>query len=209
MGRPFRRERRLMRRGLTLAELLVALAVTTIVAAGVASLLSGVGAGIAAGADVRTGMLATAASHRRLHDLLDHVGCVLVSEDDVVLAWTGDSRPGGMVEATEAVWIGFDPDRGELVQETVEMPEDWGPLEVAQEDRPLAAGDAHLEILERYRRRDLVRRIVLVDGLTDAILTPAADGSSLRLDLIFELQAGSTATTTMVRFAAETPMEWR
>ena len=198
-----------MRRGLTLVELLVALAVTTIVAAGVASLLSGVGAGVAAGADVRTGMLANAASHRRLHDLLGDLGCVLVAEDDVVLAWTGDSRPGGMVEATEAVWIGFDPVRGELAQETVEMPEDWGPLEVAQEDRPLAVGDAHLEILERYRRRDLVRRIVLVDGLAEAVMTPAANGSSLRLDLVFELQAGSTSTTTMVRFEAETPTEWR
>lgn len=198
-----------MRRGLTLAELLVALAVTTIIAAGVASLLGGVGAGIAAGADVRTGMLATAASHRRLHDLLDDVGCVLLFEDDVVLAWTGDSRPGGMVETTEAVWIGFDPDRGEIVQETVEMPEDWGPLESAQEDRPLAAGDLHLDTLDRYRRRDMVRRLVLVDGLADAIMTPIVDGSGLRLDLVFDLQAGTTSTTTMVRFGATTPTEWR
>ena len=199
-----------MRRGLTLAELLVALAVTTIIAAGVASMLGGVGAGLAAGADVRTGMLATAASHRRLHDLLDEVGCVLhVDEDEtVLLAWTGDSRSGGMVEAGEAVWMGFDPDRGELVQETILIPEDWGPLEIAQEDRPLAAGDAHLETLRRFRQRDMIRRVVLVDGISDVVMTAAEDGSSLRLDLVFDLQSGPTTTTSVVRFSGTTPTEW-
>ena len=52
------------RRGLSLLELVLALAMTTLVATGVAGMLAGLGSGIAVGRDARTAMLATAEARR-------------------------------------------------------------------------------------------------------------------------------------------------
>ncbi|MAD78381.1 MAG: hypothetical protein CMJ51_03300 [Planctomycetaceae bacterium] len=196
------------RHGLTLVELLVALAVTTIVAAGVASLLSGVTAGLAAGSDTRTAMLANAASHRRLTERLETADCVLDIDAHRTLLWNGDRRPGGAVESSEAAWITYDPDRGEIVREVVEFPEDWGAFELAMSDHRLEPRSDDLSILAGLRGRGYVQRVVLVDGLSDATFTAAPDGSTLRLDLAFDLQTGPSPATTVVRLVGTTPQEW-
>ena len=102
------------RRGFTMIELLLSLAITAVVAAGVAAMLGCLATGIALGSDARTGLLATAATHGRLVEELVDTGCVLAIKDDDAVLWKGDLTPGGLIEPSELRWITFDPERGEL-----------------------------------------------------------------------------------------------
>ena len=84
------------RRGFTMLELVLSLAITVLVAAGVAAMLGGIATGIALGSDTRTGLLATAATHGRLTEDLAGIASVLgLAEKLLGLAeklrrwWTG------------------------------------------------------------------------------------------------------------------------
>ena len=115
-----------MRRGLTLAELLVALAVTTIIAAGVASMLGG-----AVPARVRCRrprMLATAA-------IVDHDlrrGRPLHVDEDETALCGPRFQVGRYGRGEEAAWMGFRPRE---LSRTILIPEDRGP-EIARRIGP-------------------------------------------------------------------------
>ena len=154
-------------------------------------------------------MLANAASHRRVTQRLENADCVLDIDAHRTLLWNGDLRPGGAVESSEATWITYDSERGDLIREVVEFPQDWGPLELAMSDHRLGPRSNDLNVLAGLRGRGFVQRVVLVDGLSDATFTAAPDGSTLRLDLAFDLQTGPSPATTVVRMVGTTPEEWQ
>lgn len=185
------------RRGLSLLELVLALAMTTLVATGVAGMLAGLGSGIAVGRDARTAMLATAASQRRITtELADHAA-ILESNPTRAVLWVGDERPGGTVEASELTWVSLEAS-DELVLERVVFPDDWSTLERAMADRRLAPGDDPWTTLGSMRTRGVIERTVLADALTDARLTEIAEGRGLRIDLGFDLPTGPGEATISV-----------
>lgn len=196
------------RRGLTLVELLVALAVTALVAAGVASLLAGLGTGLAVGADTRTGMLASVSTHRRLVECLTPGVVVLRADGDQALVWFGDETAGGAVEASEAAWLTLDVERGELGLETVEFPEDLPPFERALLDRQLVEDEDDRRTLAELRGRGFVRRVVLADGLVDADLSTERDGGVLRIEVRFDLQTGPAPWSSTLLMPGRPPEGW-
>ena len=196
------------RAGLTLVELLVALAVTALVAAGVASLLAGLGAGLAVGADTRTGMLASVSTHRRVVESLTPGVAVLRADGDDALVWFGDDIAGGVVEASEAAWLILDQDRGELGLETIEFPDDLPPFERALLDRQLYEHEDDRHILAELRGRGFARRMVLADGLVDAVLSTERQGGVLRIEVRFDLQTGPAPWSSTLLMSGQAPEGW-
>lgn len=195
-------------RGLSLVELILALSMTALVASGVAGMLAGVGTGIAVGRDARTSMLAASASQRRiLDDLADHA-CVLESTPTKAVAWSGDLRSGGEVEASELAWISFDPTSRTLAVERVSIPDDWSAMDRAFGDPRLEPGQDPWTLLAAMRTRGIVQRRVLADGLIDSVFTTLADGATLRIDLEFDLDSASGETTVAVAFRGTEPGAW-
>ena len=196
------------RRGLTLLELVLGLAMTTLVAGGVAGMLAGLGSGIAVGRDARTAMLAASATQRRMHDALTDQSAIISLDAERCVVWEGDRRPGGTVEASELAWLSVDDD-AELVLERVEFPEDWTTLEQALVDRRVDADDDLWSVLATLRGRGVIKRRVLADGLLDAWFTSIDDGRGLRVDLGFDLPTGRSDTTVTVPVRDEFPEGWR
>ncbi len=191
------REESNRRRGLSLLELVLALAMTTLVASGVTGMLAGLGSGIAVGRDARTAMLATAACQRRItNELADHAA-ILESNPTRTVLWVGDERPGGMVETSELTWLSADSS-DEIVLERIVFPDDWTMLERSMVDRRLAPDDDPWTALGTLRARGVIERTVLADALIDARFTTIAGGRGLRIDVGFDLPTGRSEATISV-----------
>ncbi len=194
------------RRGLTLLELVLALAMTTLVAGGVAGMLAGLGSGIAVGRDARTSMLAASATQRRVHDVLaDHAAMLEVAADRAVL-WSGDRRPDGAIDASELVWLSFDDGDG-LVLERVTFPDDWTTLERAVVDRRVDDDDDLWSLAATLRGRGVMERRVLADGVLAGSFSRIDGGRGLRIDLGFDLPTGRSDATVVVPVRDERPGE--
>jgi hypothetical protein len=202
------RSRPARRRGLSLLELILGLAMTTLVAGGVTGMLAGLGSGIAVGRDARTSMLAASATQRRvLDELTDHAALLETSPERAVL-WQGDLRPGGSIEASELVWLSADDVAG-LVVERMAFPENWTTLERAMVDRRVHAGDDLWSIAATLRGRGVIERRVLADGLVSASLSAIDDRHGVRIDLGFDLPTGRSDATVIVPIRNQTPEAWR
>ena len=202
------------RRGFTMLELVLSLAITLLVAAGVAAMLGGIATGIALGADTRTGLLATAATHGRLTEDLSGVASVLQRSQDgrAMVLWNGDTVPGGRVEPSELRWLEFDPNRGELLRFEIRFPTDWSPLEQAAHDRPISEANELDEAFRQAEASGILDREVLVDGLLDTVLGDAngnPDARELRVDLTFDLATGPLEATAIVSCHHLQPQVWR
>lgn len=197
-----------MRRGMTLIELVLAIAITTLVASGIAGMLSGLSTGLVIGEETRTGMLATSASHRRVHLALGDPAGVLSSKTTDAVVWFGDAHAGGHLEPSELGWLEFDGRRGELALERIEFPEDWTALDRAAVDRPIAVGADLWQVRDRFREDELIHRKVLADGLVDASIVEGAVDAAIRFDLLFDLTTVRTPATISVPTRGLAPQEW-
>ena len=207
MRSPLRRHR-----GLSLVELLIGVAISGIVAAGVAAMLGGVASGIAIGTDARTGMLATGVIQGRVVEAVTPARCVLASEPQRTALWRGETRPGGLVEPSEIAWLSIDSDQGHLIIEYVEFPEKWGQIEQARADQPLRPNGDPFPLLEEARSAGLITTEILADGILSGTFIEGSDAigeREVRIDLQLNLPTGPRLMTATAVFALpETPPEW-
>ena len=207
MRSPLRRHR-----GLSLVELLIGVAISGIVAAGVAAMLGGVASGIAIGTDARTGMLATGVIQGRVVEAVTPARCVLASEPQRTALWRGETRPGGLVEPSEIAWLSIDSDQGHLIMEYVEFPEKWGQIEQARADQPLRPNGDPFPLLEEARSAGLITTEILADGILSGTFIEGSDAigeREVRIDLQLNLPTGPRLMTATAVFALpETPPEW-
>lgn len=202
-----------MNRGLSIIELLLALAISGLVAAGVAAMLGGVAAGIAVGTDARTGMLASGVIQGRVVEAVAPGACVLASTETATAIWLGDTTPGGNVEPSECAWIVFDALQGILTIERVVFPDSWGMIERAKFDRPLRPNSDPFPILLEARNEGIAEADILADSVLAIELpsgTTLINDTDLRMDLQLELPTGAwemTATTVFSTY--DTPREWK
>ena len=199
-------------RGLSLVELLIGVAISGIVAAGVAAMLGGVASGIAIGTDARTGMLATGVIQGRVVEAVTPARCVLASEPQRTALWRGETRPGGLVEPSEIAWLSIDSDQGHLIMEYVEFPEKWGQIEQARADQPLRPNGDPFPLLEEARSAGLITTEILADGILSGTFIEGSDAigeREVRIDLQLNLPTGPRLMTATAVFALpETPPEW-
>lgn len=201
-----------MNRGLSLVELLLALAISGLVAAGVAAMLGGVATGIAVGTDARTGMLASGVIQGRTVEALTPGACILASTETSLALWRGDTTPGGTVEPSECAWLVFDATSGLLTMETIVFPESWGAIERAKFDRPLRANGNPFPMLLEARQAGITATDILADSVL-SVAFPSGTGllseRTVRLDLILDLPTGPwSVTATAVFTQHEQPREW-
>jgi hypothetical protein len=195
-------------RGLSLLELVLGLSMTTLVAAGVAGMLAGLGSGIAVGRDARTSLLTASATQRRVHESLADHAAVLEWTPARAVLWRGDLRPGGTVEASELAWLSADELAG-LVLERIVFPDDWTTLEQALVDRRVDADDDLWSLVATLRGRGVIERRVLADGVSTAAMDRIDGGRGLRLDLTFDLPTGASSTTITIPVRDDLPEAWR
>ena len=201
-----------LRRGFTLVELLLALAISGLVAAGVAGMLGGVATGIAVGTDARTGMLATGVIQGRVVESVTPGASVLAAEPQRCAIWLGDTRPGGLVEPSECAWLTIDQDKGIVTWEHVVFPESWGPVERARADQPLRPNGDPFPVLEETRALGIIETEILADGLLDGEIPQSNQlpGSrEVRINLRLDLPTGPWPMSAIAVFQNhQMPPEW-
>ena len=199
-------------RGLTLVELLMAMAISGLVAAGVAGMLGGVATGIAIGTDARTGMLATGVIQGRVLEAITPGASVLAAGPRRCAFWLGDERPGGLVEPSECAWLTINHDDGIVTWERVAFPEAWGPVQRARANMPLRPNSDPFPLLEEARAMGIIATEILADGLLDGeiIQSDELPGScEVRIDLRLDLPTGPWPMSAVAVFQNhQIPPEW-
>ena len=199
-------------RGFTLVELLMGLAVSGLVAAGIAAMLGGVARGIAVGTDTRTGMLATGIIQGRLGESVTPAACVLVGAPHRAVLWLGDTRPGGHVEPSELAWLTIDSAEGVIRLERVGFPETWDAVTRARVDRPIMPERNPFPILEELRALGIIHTEILADGVRHGVFRDSqfmTSSREVRIDLELDLSTGpGEAAVIAVLESYQRPPEW-
>ncbi|MEM6504362.1 MAG: hypothetical protein AAF711_02740 [Planctomycetota bacterium] len=106
------------RRGLTLLELLLALAGTAVIGTAVTAMLTGVAYGTATDKDMRSLITRQMALRARLEAEIRESRMVLDSGGDYVILWSGDSDDDGLPSKTEIQVIEYDAVMDRVVRYT-------------------------------------------------------------------------------------------
>jgi type II secretory pathway pseudopilin PulG len=158
------------RRGLTLIELTLAMAITIIIGGGLASVLAMVSQVSAHERDTRTGALRAHAAQIRMHAYIDTALCVLQTNDSGEFAlWLEDANGSNTVNLTElrVFWV---EDDGRVRCERVAVPESWTPAQVDLYNVALPAATDFFNAMRTQRKAGMTTSVVIVDGVTGAAI---------------------------------------
>ncbi len=152
-------------RGLTLVEMMLALAVTALVAGAIAGMMSAVSAGVGVRRDARTAMIRANLASVRLGSYVGPARAVLDVDPDRFVLWLNDNRPGGTVHVSEVRWFRFDADQGRIIVTYLQFPEHWSDLDEDLVDIPYAANADWWQVLADLETRGFVGSRTVIDGL--------------------------------------------
>ncbi len=158
-------------RGLTLLELMLALSITTIVAAAIAGMLSAVTAGVGTRRDARSVMVRAGAAQARLAAYIIPCSSLLASDGSSLVVWLEDSRASDTVHATEVRWLSYDAAAGAIDVHLVDFPDTWTQAARDLADVQYAAGADFNAVLSSYQGNGWISTLRLVDGLDSLTVT--------------------------------------
>ncbi len=178
------------RAGLTLLELLLAVAITVVIAMAIATVMTAVARGLAGASEGRSAMQRLHAAHVRVRAYTDVSLCLLqhdpkhVAGDGFAL-WLADDRPGGKINLTEFRVFWFNPDDGTLSVERVTLPAAWTDEQLEAADVELATQADFLNEIVQQRQLGYTTTTILADGLTSSTLehSAASDLDAVRFQL--------------------------
>jgi hypothetical protein len=98
-----------MTRGMTLLETLLAIAMTTIVGAGISGMMHVLSSDVAMQHEVRTGIVRAALVQSRLSAYVGRARCFVDLEPQRAVLWLQDTNGDDTIGASELRWITFDP----------------------------------------------------------------------------------------------------
>ncbi len=156
------------RRGLTLMELMLSLAITAIVGLGIAGMMGVVAIGVDGRRDTRAVTVLANAAASRLASYVGPSRCILAADGGNLTLWFNDSRESGTVHATELRWLKFDADAGTVSVHYVEFPEAWGQPARDLEDHEYSSGTDWETVLAEYEARRWTGSRILIDQLAAA-----------------------------------------
>jgi prepilin-type N-terminal cleavage/methylation domain-containing protein len=153
--------------GMTLTELIIALAITSMVGAGVVAMTDAVARVLDDGRAERERTIASAVASTRLSSIIASCSCALDIETDTVVVWRGDTLRDQQVQATELGWIIFDEGAGELRFEWVQFPDGWSAQDRAAADQTCSLPANWDVVRNEYQQTGHLKNTVLLDGLRD------------------------------------------
>jgi len=154
------------RAGLSLVELMLALAITGMIGVGIASTMTMVAAGARGERDGRSAVLRTHALSVRLHAYLDSALGVLQHDPDRgVVVWLHDPGGEGAVHLTEIRVIWWEADAGRLRVERVDLPDSWPATLRATYDAPVPADSDFFNTMLAQREAGVASVQTVMEGV--------------------------------------------
>ncbi|MDG2031612.1 MAG: prepilin-type N-terminal cleavage/methylation domain-containing protein [Phycisphaerales bacterium] len=206
------------RRGMTLAELIIALAITSVVGAGVVAMTDAVARVLDQGRSERERTIASAVASTRLSSIVAPCSCLLAIKGSTIVLWRGDSIRDNQVQATELGWVRFEPATGELRYEWVDFPDGWSAQDQAGANRTCTLDENWELVRIQYDQTGHLQHCVLLDGLRD--VEPAIRQEELtdplsarrmawRLEWAGESTVDSTTVVAGAMHSHSTPEDYR
>lgn len=191
-------DRMIRRRGLTFIETLLAISITAMVGAGIATMMSALGSDAAMQYDIRSILVRSGAAQARLSAYIAPARCVLDVDDDMLVLWIEDSRQSDTVHASEIRWISHESTTGQVQVDFVTFPSSWSESTIAMADREYASSTDWKQVLDTYRQRGLLASAPLVDDVESAIFTTPGDESMNARIVQTSMQMTTTADAVPV-----------
>ena len=174
-------------RGMSLAELLMAMSITVLVGAGIVAMMESIGTVLDEGRTQRAETIASATAASRLSSVVAPSACAVELSPSLVTLWSGDVRRDGAIQASELIWIRFESDSGTLMVEKVRFPEEYGSLERNDADQTFELDQDFAAVHTQYEQQGYLESKVLLDGIEDIEIAMA------ELDIMSPTEQGRVA----------------
>jgi len=200
---------RLRHRGLTLVELMISLAITTMIGVAIATMMATVSQGVGTRRDTRSLALRAHSAHVRLSACIDSSRAVVMAGETMMVLWHDDSRSGGTIHASELRWIEFSPDDDTLLIHQVSFPSEWSQTDCDKKDRQLSSQADFEMVLDEYAGEGWIATATAADGVAAATFwfddVDPLEARLVRIDLEFEHDDSTRAvqSTHSLRFHQE------
>ncbi len=160
------------RRGFTVAELLIGIVITALVAMAISTMLTLVGETTSRSRDERAAVMRSHLAQVRLRSYTEPSLAVLQFDATKGVAiWLHDDNPGEKVNLTELRVLWFDAETGAITAERVEFPDNWTPEMIAAADAVLVkTSDFFAEIIA-MREAGQTTTDTLLETVADLDLT--------------------------------------
>jgi len=155
------------RRGLTLLETLIALAITVITGLAIASVTTAVARGMTSVNTARSALQRAHAVHVRLRAYTDPALCMLDFDADRGFAiWLDDSRTNEKVNLSELRVFWYSAADDTISVERVVFPDGWDPSEYVKRDSTLTSVDDPFAMMEAQRALGYTRTDIIADAVS-------------------------------------------
>ncbi len=195
--------------GVTLIELLLAIAITAMIALGVASMMTAVSTVAETDREARSALLRSLAVREAMRAYVEESLCVLqISADNHTVAiWLEDDSSPGLVNLTELRLLRFEPATNTIVSERITFPDAWHPVAKQQADAIVSKAMDPIATMKAYADLSMTTTTTLASGIADAewSLSDATAYDATRARLWFELLAPAAAAADPADVPA-TPM---
>lgn len=149
----------------TMLELTIAMLVTLLVGAAIASMLAMVGQSTGVDTDRRSVTVRSQAAQVRLAAYVPGSLCALQYNAGQSLAlWLQDDKPSNNVHLSELRLIAFDGAAGTLVIERVHFPDEWSQVLKDDADIALPLGADYIAVMANMRAQGFTAIETVVDG---------------------------------------------
>ncbi len=183
--------------GVTLIELLLAIAITSMIALGVASMMTAVSSVAETDREARSALLRSLAVREAMRAYIEESLCVLEISDDnhTVVVWLEDDLSPGLANLSELRLIRFDPATNSILSERVTLPEGWHPAVRQGADVVVTSAMDLPGMFEGFADLSMTTVTTLASGIADAewTLSDATPRNATRARLAFELLAPASA----------------
>lgn len=121
---------RARRRAFTLVELLIALAITSVIGAATVSMLFATTRATEVQRDVRGSIIRQQSVYARLKDRVNTALAFLGADDDQVVLWLADDNEDGFVNLGELGLLEYDAANDQLLSYSIEWPGGWSQSQI-------------------------------------------------------------------------------
>lgn len=196
MTRSVRPTRRI-RRGLTLVELLIAIAITAIIGAAIGIVMTAAAQNLTRVSEVRSALQRSHAMRSRISAYTDAALCVLDEDEEQGFAvWLNDQNSGGTLNLSELRVIWYDGSGETISVEWVSWPEEWTPLEISAADNEVPIGTDYYTLIRAMRGAGMTESLTLADGIASCDLSHEAvsfvDADRIRAEVVFRVADDET-----------------
>ena len=153
------------RRGLSLLEMLLAIGITSIIGAAIASMMAASTNGLASKNDGRQSAIRLATTQARLGAYIAPSMCILDKGTSHFTLWLEDSRESNTVHVSEIRWIRFNAELNMLTVEFVDFPDTWTQSMIDASDIECNTLTDYESLLSALRIDDVINSVNLVDAM--------------------------------------------